>query len=84
VQIKNDGKIEPTLGSQYIGDIIGPFLVRSSGNKIAVQPVRSDAKTMITVGGDLMLAGANQPDPVDPSAATPTSCFSVYLNMKAG
>jgi hypothetical protein len=60
------------------------FWLGAAATVITVQPVRRNAQTMNTVGSDLVLARANQPDPVDPSAATPTSCFSVYLNMKAG
>jgi hypothetical protein len=65
VQIKNDREVEPSLCSSYIGDIASPFLARSIGRKIAIQPVCRNAKLMIAVGGDLMLTGANGPDPID-------------------
>src|SRR5690606_33822818 len=70
VQIENDSEVEPPLCCPHIADIACPFAVRRVSCKVAVQQVRRNAKPVITVGGDLVLAGANWLDPVYPHQPT--------------
>jgi hypothetical protein len=41
VQIKNDGKVEPTLGSPYTGDSAGPHTKFMTGPQTNMQPKRT-------------------------------------------
>lgn len=65
VQVKDDGQVEPPLRHPDIADVAYPFPVRRIGGKIPIQNVGSDAKVMVAVGRDLVLAGANRLDPVN-------------------
>ncbi len=65
VQIKDDGKVEPTLRGPDIGYIAGPFAVGCVSNKIPLQPVRCNTQPVVAVSRSLVLAGADRLDPID-------------------
>lgn len=53
-QVNDDSQIAPAFGGLDVADVTRPFLVRRSGQKIAIQQVRRHSKAMLAVSGNLV------------------------------
>jgi len=60
-QVDDNGQIQPPLAGPDVGDVGGPFLVRSLRREVLVDDVRCDRPGMVAIRGPLeppLLAGS--------------------------
>jgi hypothetical protein len=59
MQINHHRQVQPALSGPDVGDVTGPFLVRSIGMEVPVQPVGRNVEVVIAVSGRFVFAGSD-------------------------